>query len=116
MNYVKHVKCKRLSVALYVLCLLLFVGYIPHSLATRDEKSRMVVQDVQLEEIKQRRRKRNHLHHLRQNTPEPPKVEMVAKFTPPKIVKDEDVKEDEKPPEVEKAGRNQDRYSQPGRY
>lgn len=33
--------------------------------------------------------------------PEPPKVEM-AKFTPPKVVKDEDVKEDEKPPEIEK--------------
>jgi protein TonB len=33
--------------------------------------------------------------------PEPPKVEM-AKFTPPKVVKDEEVKEDEKPPEVEK--------------
>ena len=32
---------------------------------------------------------------------EPPKVEM-AKFTPPKIVKDEEVKEEEKPPEVEK--------------
>jgi hypothetical protein len=28
-------------------------------------------------------------------------VEM-AKFTPPKIVKDEEVKEDEKPPEIEK--------------
>jgi protein TonB len=33
--------------------------------------------------------------------PEPPKVEM-AKFTPPKVVKDEEVKEEEKPPEVEK--------------
>ena len=33
--------------------------------------------------------------------PDPPKVEM-AKFTPPKIVHDEDVKEDEKPPEMDK--------------
>lgn len=33
--------------------------------------------------------------------PEPPKVE-ITKFTPPKIVKDEEVKEDEKPPEIEK--------------
>lgn len=32
--------------------------------------------------------------------PEPPKVEMT-KFTPPKIVKDEEVKKDEIPPEVE---------------
>ena len=30
---------------------------------------------------------------------EPPKVE-ITKFTPPKIVKDEEVKEDEKPPEI----------------
>jgi protein TonB len=33
--------------------------------------------------------------------PDPPKVEM-AKFTPPKITRDEDVKEDEKPPEMDK--------------
>jgi protein TonB len=33
---------------------------------------------------------------------EPPKIE-ITKFTPPKIVKDEEVKEDEKPPEQEKA-------------
>ncbi|WP_207512027.1 energy transducer TonB [Longitalea luteola] len=33
--------------------------------------------------------------------PEPPKMEM-AKFTPPKIVRDDEVKEDEKPPEMTK--------------
>ena len=33
--------------------------------------------------------------------PDPPKVEMT-KFTPPRIVRDEDVKEDEKPPETDK--------------
>ncbi len=96
---------KRLSVALIsvaALCLLLFVGYIlANSLGNKDEKKEMVVQDVQLEEIKQEEKKEEPPPPPPPKPPEPPKVEM-AKFTPPKIVKDEDVKEDEKPPEVEK--------------
>lgn len=96
---------KRLSVALIsvaALCLLLFVGYIlANSLGNKDDKKEMVVQDVQLEEIKQEEKKEEPPPPPPPKPPEPPKVEM-AKFTPPKIVKDEDVKEDEKPPEVEK--------------
>ena len=60
----------------------------------------MVVQDVQLEEIKEEK-KNEPPPPPPPPKPEPPKVE-IAKFTPPKIVKDEEVKEDEKPPEVEK--------------
>lgn len=96
---------KRLSVALIsvaALCLLLFVGYIlANNLGNKDDKKEMVVQDVQLEEIKQEEKKEEPPPPPPPKPPEPPKVEM-AKFTPPKIVKDEDVKEDEKPPEVEK--------------
>jgi protein TonB len=94
---------KRLRNALIVtisaFCLLLLLGF----LSTLDlglTKGKLEIKEVQLEEI---------------NTeeppppppppppkpPEPPKVEM-AKFTPPKVVKDEDVKEEEKPPEIEK--------------
>jgi protein TonB len=94
---------KRLRNALIVtisaFCLLLLLGF----LSTLDlglTKGKLDIKEVQLEEI---------------NTeeppppppppppkpPEPPKVEM-AKFTPPKVVKDEDVKEEEKPPEIEK--------------
>ncbi|MFT3827062.1 MAG: energy transducer TonB [Chitinophagaceae bacterium] len=96
---------KRLSIALIsvaALCLLLFLGYIlANSLGGKEEKKEMVVQDVQLEEIKQEEKKEEPPPPPPPKPPEPPKVEM-AKFTPPKIVKDEEVKEEEKPPEVEK--------------
>jgi len=96
---------KRLITSLLVvaaICLLLFLGYLGSSLLEKNaEKNAVVVQDVQLEEIKQEEKKEEPPPPPPPKPPEPPKVEM-AKFTPPKIVKDEEVKEDEKPPEVEK--------------
>ncbi len=80
-------------------CLLIFVvSVIAKTISDRAPKQ-MVVQDVQLEDIKE----------VKKDEPpppppppkEPPKVE-VTKFTPPKIVKDEEVKPEEKPPEQEK--------------
>ena len=86
-----------LTVAFALLILLLsFIS----SLDLGSKKGQVQIKEVQLEEIKQD-------EPLEPppppppKPPEPPKVEM-AKFTPPKVVKDEDVKEDEKPPEVEK--------------
>ncbi|MBY0534330.1 MAG: TonB family protein [Chitinophagaceae bacterium] len=94
---------KRLATALIAtaaLCLLLFVGYIlSNTLA--NQKKEVVVQDVQLEDMKTEEKKNEPPPPPPPKPPEPPKVEM-AKFTPPKIVKDEEVKEDEKPPEIEK--------------
>ena len=94
---------RRLVIALIgmaVLCVLLFVGYIlANTISAGDDKA-IVVQDVQLEELKQEEKKELPPPPP-PKPPDPPKVEM-AKFTPPKIVKDEDVKEEEKPPEVEK--------------
>lgn len=82
--------------------LLLFLGYFVSKLMEDKEETKTVqVQDVQLEEIKQEEKKEEPPPPPPPKPPEPPKVEM-AKFTPPKIVKDEEVKEDEKPPEVEK--------------
>jgi protein TonB len=96
---------KRLMTALIVtaaIIVLSFGGYILANLFNTDgEKKDMVVQDVQLEEIKQEEKKEEPPPPPPPKPPEPPKVEM-AKFTPPKIVKDEEVKEEEKPPEVEK--------------
>ena len=96
---------KRLITSLIVvgaICLLLFIGYLVSALlADRDNAKNVVVQDVQLEEIKQEEKKEEPPPPPPPKPPDPPKVEM-AKFTPPKIVKDEEVKEDEKPPEVEK--------------
>jgi protein TonB len=96
---------KRLLTALIVtasVVLLSFGGYVLSSfLGPEDDKKDMVVQDVQLEEIKQEEKKEEPPPPPPPKPPDPPKVEM-AKFTPPKIVKDEEVKEEEKPPEVEK--------------
>jgi len=96
---------KRLMTALIVtaaIIVLSFGGYILSNLFNTDgEKKDMVVQDVQLEEIKQEEKKEEPPPPPPPKPPEPPKVEM-AKFTPPKIVKDEEVKEEEKPPEVER--------------
>ena len=94
---------KRLRNALIVTISAFFLLLLLGFLSTLDlglTKGKLDIKEVQLEEI---------------NTeeppppppppppkpPEPPKVEM-AKFTPPKVVKDEDVKEEEKPPEIEK--------------
>jgi protein TonB len=86
-----------LTVAFALLILLLsFIS----SLDLGSKKGQVQIKEVQLEEIKQDEPPEPPPPPP-PKPPEPPKVEM-AKFTPPKVVKDEDVKEDEKPPEVEK--------------
>lgn len=96
---------KRLTISIvgmFVLVALLLLGYfISSKIQENADKDVMVVQDVQLEEVKQEERQEPPPPPPPPKPPDPPKVEM-AKFTPPKIVKDEEVKEDEKPPEVEK--------------
>jgi protein TonB len=82
-----------------LLILLLFIAYFVSNLDTGKKKQAMVVQDVQLEEVKEE--KKNEPPPPPPPKVEPPKVEM-AKFTPPKIVPDKEVKEEEKPPEQEK--------------
>jgi periplasmic protein TonB len=93
---------RRLTIALSVMigiCLLLFISTI---LAKENDKNKnqIIVQDVQLEDIKKEEEKKP------EPPPpppppkqEPPKVE-ITKFTPPVIVKDAEVKEP--PPVVEK--------------
>ena len=94
---------KRLMIAIISmvsLLLLLFIGYlVSGAINAGAQKKAMVVQDVQLEQVKEE--KKNEPPPPPPPKVEPPKVEM-AKFTPPKIVKDNEVKEDEKPPEQEK--------------
>ena len=86
-----------LTVAIGLLILLLsFIS----SLDLGTKKGQVQIKEVQLEEIKQEEQPEPPPPPP-PKPPEPPKVEM-AKFTPPKVVKDEEVKEDEKPPEVEK--------------
>lgn len=92
---------KRIMIAVAVMvsiCLLLIIGQI---IAKSNEggKNQIVVQDVQLEDIKKEEKKPEPPPPPPPPKPEPPKVE-ITKFTPPKIVKDEEVKEP--PPVVEK--------------
>jgi periplasmic protein TonB len=93
---------KRIRNSLFVmvgLVLALVAAYLINNYQGAGKKAAVVVQDVQLEDIKEE--KKNEPPPPPPPKVEPPKVEM-AKFTPPKIVKDEEVKEEEKPPEVEK--------------
>lgn len=68
--------------------------------ATKNSKGQVQVSEVKLEDIVQEE-KNEPPPPPPPKPPEPPKVEMT-KFTPPKVVKDEEVKEEEKPPEIEK--------------
>ena len=86
--------------SMFGLFLLAFIGYLlAANINTEDSSKAVVVQEVQLEEIKQEQEEPP--PPPPPAPPPPPQVE-ITKFTPPKIVKDEEVKEDEKPPEVEK--------------
>lgn len=84
----------------FVICALLLALSI---LANRksDEKADIVVQDVNLEAVKQEEKRPEPPPPPPPPKQEPPKVE-ITKFTPPKIVKDEEVKPDEEIKEVEK--------------
>jgi periplasmic protein TonB len=93
---------KRLITSLLVmggLVLALVAGYLINNITGGTKKAAVVVEDVQLADVKEE--KKNEPPPPPPPPKEPPKVEM-AKFTPPKIVKDEEVKAEEKPPEVEK--------------
>jgi len=94
---------RRLTKALVItfggLFLIFLTSFLVNAAKDRN-KGEVQVQEVQLTDIKQEE-KNEPPPPPPPKPPEPPKVEM-AKFTPPKVVKDEDVKEEEKPPEVEK--------------
>jgi protein TonB len=95
---------KRLTTAMLItaaLMLLLVLGsFIMKTVS--NNKGKVEVKEVQLADIKQEEQKNEPPPPPPPpKPPDPPKVEM-AKFTPPKVVKDEEVKEDEKPPEIEK--------------
>ncbi|HSR39684.1 MAG TPA: hypothetical protein VLL95_12275, partial [Phnomibacter sp.] len=94
---------KRLTIAIaamIAIALMIFLGSVISKEAAKNKKAQVEVQDVKLEEVKEQKNEPPPPPPP-PKLPEPPKVE-IAKFTPPKIVKDEEVKEDEKPPEVEK--------------
>ena len=94
---------KRLLMSLAIMAgtiLFIFLAYLASHAIEDNGPKKVIVQDVQLQEVKQEEKKEPPPPPPPPK-PEPPKVE-ITKFTPPKIVKDEEVKEEEKPPEVEK--------------
>ena len=94
---------KRLRNALFAtigICLLLLVLSIIANSAGK-EKQQVMVQDMSLENMKNEEKKPEPPLPPPPPKQEPPKVE-ITKFTPPKIVKDEEVKPDEEIKEVEK--------------
>ena len=93
---------KRITYAMVgtiLICLLLIVGSIIAN-STKKSKTEIVVADVTLEKVNEEK-KPEPPPPPPPPKQEPPKVE-ITKFTPPKIVKDEEVKPDEEIKEVEK--------------
>ena len=80
-----------------VVCVLFLLSQILAS-DVDPNKDKIIVQDVQLEDIKVEEKKPEPPPPPPPPKPEPPKVE-ITKFTPPKIVKDEEVKEPPPPQE-----------------
>ncbi len=91
---------KALAITFGGLLLIFLTSFLVNAAKDRN-KGQVEVQEVQLADIQQEEQKNEPPPPPPPKPPEPPKVEM-AKFTPPKVVKDEEVKEEEKPPEVEK--------------
>lgn len=94
---------KRITYAMIgtvLICALFFVGSIIAN-SSKKGKTELIVQDVSLENVKQEEKRPEPPPPPPPPKQEPPKVE-ITKFTPPKIVKDEEVKEDDEIKEVEK--------------
>lgn len=94
---------KRITYAMIgtvIVCALFFVGSIIAN-SSKKGKTELIVQDVSLENVKQEEKRPEPPPPPPPPKQEPPKVE-ITKFTPPKIVKDEEVKEDDEIKEVEK--------------
>lgn len=93
---------KRIKIALigtFTIIVLLFVGSFVANSSSKG-KSQIIVEDVNLESVKEEK-KPEPPPPPPPPKQEPPKIEM-AKFTPPKIVKDEEVKPEDEIKEVEK--------------
>ncbi|TAF55921.1 MAG: energy transducer TonB [Sphingobacteriia bacterium] len=94
---------KRITYALigtFATCALLLLGSVIAN-NTKKGKTELIVQDVSLENVQQEEKKPEPPPPPPPPKQEPPKVE-ITKFTPPKIVKDEEVEEKDEIKEVEK--------------
>lgn len=97
-TYSRRISTALLYTVLICVALVAF-SYIPN-MKPKEEAIQMFVQDVTLEDLKQEEKKQE-LPPPPPIQEEPPKVE-ITKFTPPVIVKDNEVKEDDEIKEVAK--------------
>lgn len=81
------------------LALLIFLGTVFASVFKKDTKDKLIVRDTQLAEIKKDAPPPPPPPPPPPKAPPPPEINQV-KFTPPKIVKDDEVKPDEKIEEI----------------
>lgn len=95
---------KRITFALvgtFVICALLLLGSVLANVIGKGKKTEIVVEEVNLQNMQQEEKKPEPPPPPPPPKQEPPKVE-ITKFTPPKIVKDEEVKAEDEIKEVEK--------------
>ena len=94
---------KRITYALIGTILIVALALVGNLVANTAGKGKteLIVQDVSLENVQQEEKKPEPPPPPPPPKQEPPKVE-ITKFTPPKIVKDEEVKEEDEIKEVEK--------------
>lgn len=95
---------KRLTIAITVMLsvlLLLCIGFTFAGDKKQNGTQVIIPPDLELQKIQREEPLEPPPPPPPPKQPEPPKVEM-SKFTPPKIVHDDEVKEDEKPPEITK--------------
>jgi protein TonB len=95
-----NTRIRNALIGTFVICALLLTASIIANSGS-EKKAPDVVQDVNLENMKTEEKKPEPPPPPPPPKQEPPKVE-ITKFTPPKIVKDEEVKPDEEIKEVEK--------------
>src|SRR6478672_125998 len=98
-TYNKRIR-NALLITFGVLLLIFLLAFVAQRVNTGKEE-KVVAQDVTLEQIPQEEKKDEPPPPPPPPKVEPPKVEMT-KFTPPVIKKDEEVKKEEIPPEVDK--------------
>jgi protein TonB len=100
----KHYNKRLIEAIIGVIVIILLVWVVVAFLSNQSKQvnnEAFLVKDVQLEEITAEKKIESPPPPPPPKQPDPPKVEM-AKFTPPKIVKDDEIKAEEKPPEMEK--------------
>jgi len=106
---------KRISVALIItasVALLALVGSIIASSLNNGDKGKVDIKEVTIQDIKQEEEKKEIPPPPPPKPPDPPKIEM-KQFTPPKIVKDEEVQE---PPPAQEELKDVKIDQEPGRY